>query len=109
MKAYEIPITPLQNQSFSIAFHVNAFYWLRLYWVEAPEAGWTLDIGYSEIEPLVCGIPVLPGRNLLDDYPELHLALILFIDTPGNQKKPPAFEDMGVLTKLYYALAPIND
>ncbi len=109
MNAFEIPISPLINQSFSIMFRVNAYYWLRLYWVEANEAGWTLDIGLSATEPLVCGIPVLPGRNLLDDYPELHLPLIIFIDTPGNQKKAPAFEDLGIMTKLYYALAPIND
>jgi hypothetical protein len=99
---YKIPVTPGIAQTFTCTLTQGLTLWFRLYWVEAPEAGWAMDIGRSSTEPIVCGIPLLPGQDLLAQYPELEIPVVLYINTPGFPERVPAFDELGVSTFLLY-------
>jgi len=97
-----IPITPAQNQSFLINLN-GTDYRLRIQWND--EAGtWTLDIGDGQGTPIVCGISLVPGVNILEQYEYLQIgrggALFLFGHDATNEY--PTFYNLGSEWQLYF-------
>jgi len=97
MATYIIPLTP-EPQAFGITLAGRE---LRLVvrWFEASEGGWALDIlepGNSA--PIVCGIPLVAGVDLLEPYAYLDLGgeLRLSGDTP------PTRDSLGTEVRLLF-------
>lgn len=66
------------------------------------EGGWVLDIGDSLNNPILRGVPLVTGADLLAQYEYLGLAGQLYVVTPANPGHTPAFDDLGVNTQLYW-------
>lgn len=102
---YLFPITPQQNQSYAI--NVNgAQYNIDLLFVDAPDAtnnqmaGWELSIYDQNSDPLVLGIVLVTGENLLGQYSYLGFNFSLFCYTAGSPSVPPSWATLGGLAQL---------
>ncbi|WP_036771777.1 phage baseplate plug family protein [Photorhabdus australis] len=95
----EIPLSPI-NQQFDIQLDgIN--YKMRLIWRDI--AGWILDIMTPDSEPIVTGLPLVFGTNLLEQYRHLGFngSLIFYGDI--NQEK--SFRNnLGKEDKLYFVI-----
>jgi hypothetical protein len=97
MRAYVIPLTP-EPQSFGIVLGGRE-YRLTVRWFEAPEGGWHLDISEPDgAAPLVVGIPLAAGCDLLEQYAYMEFGGELWIDG----ELPPNLENLGAGVDLVF-------
>ena len=95
MALYEIPLTP-EPQSFGISLSGRelrlAFRWAESACPDAP-GGWLLDIydAPDDLAPLVLGIPLIAGCDLLRPYGYLGLSGSLYLS--GDM--PPTLDNLG--------------
>lgn len=123
---YEIP-TSASPQTFSIQL-VGVTYNLRLTYHEAnaEHAGaivaidtdsdslvdlnvmssWILDIFDTTDNPLVLGIPLIPGIDLLYQYQYLKIGGSLVVSTDGDPDRTPEFNDLGTSSHLWFVTFP---
>jgi len=84
-------------------------YDLRLIYRDAADglsqdAGWTLDISDAFDGPLIMGVPMITGADLLAQYAYIGIPGKLWIGTDGDPAAPPTFDDLGTTSNLYYEL-----
>ena len=100
MSVYEIPLSPTP-QTLSIVL-AGVTYNLRFDYANAPEAGWYMDISDASLNPLVCGVPLVTGADLLAQYGYLGIGGKLFVATDGDAGAVPTFTNLGVDPHLYF-------
>lgn len=103
MATYEIPLSP-EHQRFAITL-AGVEYQLRVTYRDAVEAGWILDINDSSGSPLVCGIPLITGADLLGQLQYLGIGGQLWVATDGDPDAVPTFDNLGTLSHLYFITA----
>ena len=102
MALYEIPLTP-EPQAFGITLAGRSLR-LVLRWAESPAAdvpgGWLLDIldQPDDVTPLVCGIPLVAGCDLLAPYAYLSPGGSLWVS--GGM--PPTLDNLGETVLLLF-------
>lgn len=89
MATYMIPLEP-EPQSFSIALN-GVEYRLTVRWFEAPAGGWLLDMATVDDEPVLSGIPLVAGCDLLEQYEYLGIGGRLVVS--GDM--PPTLDNLG--------------
>jgi hypothetical protein len=99
---YEIP-TSARAERFSILL-ASIVYRLTLHWC-APLASWVLDIADSGGVALVCGLPVIPGVDLLAQHRHLGIGGHLFAVVDGDACAAPSFTGLGSTGHLYFVTA----
>ena len=103
MALYEIPLTP-EPQTFGITLAGRSLR-LTVRWAESPvpdiPGGWLLDImdAPDDATPLVCGIPLVAGCDLLKPYGYLQLGGALYLDG----EEPPTLDNLGDGVGLLFA------
>lgn len=98
---YEIPLAPSQPVDFSITLGTT-IYAMSLRWRDADQGGWVLDIYDVNNNPLVCGIPLVTGLDLLMQYKHLGFIGSLVVLTDGDAYAVPTFDSLGASTRLYF-------
>ena len=96
---YEVPTTT-SPQSFSAVFPDGNTYNLRLQyqWVDNC---WLLDMLDANSVPLVCGIPLITGADLLAQYDYIFGgSFSMFVTTDGAAASPPTFYNLGTTGHL---------
>ena len=101
MAVFEIPLRPATAQTLKVALN-DRVYGFSLAYIDEAEGGWTLDIADEAGSPLVAGIALLPGQDLLEPYPDLGIGVRLAVVTPGEQECRPNFDGLGVHSKLLF-------
>jgi hypothetical protein len=101
-QAYEIPLTP-QAQVFSITL-AGVSYQFTLVWRDAPGGGWFLDIADQNSNPLVLGLPLVTGVDLLAQYPHLNFSGTLTVVTSGDTNAVPTYTNLGTASKLIFTV-----
>lgn len=88
MNTTEIPLSA-NNQQFSISIAGNQ-YLMRVNWRGSL---WMLDISDATNNPLVLGIPLITGTDLLEQYQHLGFgfSLVVICDVSG-QENPTEFD-----------------
>lgn len=97
---YEIPLTSV-SQKFAIQL-AGATYNLTVSWNTAPTGGWVLDIADSNDEPLVAGIPLVTGADLLAQYEYLNFGGQLLVQTDYDAFAVPQYGNLGTQSHLYF-------
>lgn len=92
MNAFEIPLSPTP-QTFLIEL-VGVLYRFTLKWCGA-SACWVLDITTPTDLPVILGIPIITGDNLLKQYDYLGIAGELRVQSLGDPDQIPTFESLG--------------
>lgn len=98
--AYKIPFTP-QASRMEISLG-GLFYVLKTYW-NVPMECWVLDI-YDDVEkPMVRGIPLVTGADLLQQFEYLGFGGMLLIwSTEGPWYAVPSYDSLGRNSNVYY-------
>ena len=100
MNIHRIPVTPTP-QIFNITL-AGREYRITVRWNTAPEGGWWLDIASPDKgEPIVLGIPIVTGVDLLEPYEHLGIGGGI-ICWSGSSDAEPTYENLGVENSLLF-------
>lgn len=101
MTPYRMPLlaTP-QTLSITLA---GVVYNLNVYWCRQASA-WILDIADSANRPLLNGVPLVTGADLLAQYGYLGFGGQLIAQTDHNALLPPTFDNLGSAGNLYFVV-----
>jgi hypothetical protein len=102
-QSFEIPLTP-QAQVFSIALG-GIPYQFTLMWRDAEMGGWFIDIADQNANPVVSGIPLVTGTDLLAQYAYLGFPGTLTVVTAGDPTAIPTYENLGTTSKLIFTVS----
>jgi hypothetical protein len=100
---YEVPLVSTP-QTLSIALG-GATYNLTVQWNWVAQL-WVLDVADVNNVPLVGGIPLVTGANLLEEYAYLGFGGALIATTDSDPAAPPAFTGLGTTSHLYFVTMP---
>jgi hypothetical protein len=103
MTPYEIPLSP-EPQRFSIDLG-GELYQLRVMWNKDAQA-WMLDIQSDGGIDLLLGAPLVPGLDILRQYPQLLIPGALIVQTDHDAEAVPTFDNLGVTGRLYFVTEP---
>lgn len=98
MPVNEIPLNPYP-ENFNITLD-DKEYTLTTSWCGAANT-WMLTISQTS-GPVLSGIPLIPGVNLLAQYPDLGFKGQLVAQVDHNQSAVPSFSGLGTNGHLYY-------
>jgi hypothetical protein len=76
-------------------------YGMTIQWRETMAQCWVLDLKDNAGAVLLAGVPLLPGANLLAQYPDLDFPGELWVASEGTDA-PPTYDNLGVNSHLYY-------
>jgi hypothetical protein len=96
---YEIPLIAA-NQRFRVTL-VGVTYSMLVRWC-APAACWILDISDTSDVPIVSGIPLVTGADLLESYKTLGIGGQLVVQTDFNTDAVPTYKNLGEQGRLYF-------
>lgn len=99
--AYLIPLST-QPQTLQITL-VGTQYQLTVRWNDANQA-WTLDIADSSSNPIISGIPMVTGSDLLAPYGYLGFGGQLIVQTTNNVDAVPTLDNLGTDGNLYFVV-----
>lgn len=102
---YRIPVSPGIPTDFGVTLN-GVIYAMSLRWRSNDQAGWVLDIYDVNAQPLVCGIPLVTGLDLLMQYKYLGINGCLVVLTEGDSYATPTFDNLGVASNLYFVTGP---
>lgn len=100
MAAFEIPLLPATPQALSISI-LNVPYQFTVKWC-SPASSWLLDIADAQSVPIVSGIPLVTGADLLEQFEYLGLGVALYAQSLSHPSDPPTFDNLGDNGKLYF-------
>jgi len=91
---YRVPLKPGAPQRLSVALG-QVEYRLTLKYRDVEQGGWVLDIADANDAPIVSGVPLVTGADLLGQYKHLGFAGRLWVQTPSNPDAAPTFDGLG--------------
>lgn len=97
--AFELPLTPIA-QVFFIQL-ANVLYQLSLRWNSVSNC-WVFDLAGADEAPLLNGVPIVTGTDLLGQFAYLGIAGGLVALTEGNPDAVPTFQNLGDAGNLYF-------
>lgn len=114
MQTYEVPLKG-QSQTFTIAL-AGVTYQMTLMWraseptrfppsSQANTAGqWVLDMADALGNPLVSGIPLVTGVDLLAPYAYMGFTGSLVVQTDHDTDALPTYSNLGSTSHLYFVV-----
>jgi hypothetical protein len=97
---YEIPLKP-SPQSLAVVFPSGVPYILRLIYQFNQDDCWILDIQDAQGNPILSGVPLITGADLLAQYAYLGFGCKLFCSTDGERGEPPHWWNLGITAHLW--------
>jgi hypothetical protein len=99
--------SPLQNaaQIFTITLS-GTTYTFTIQYRNISQGGWVMDIGDVNNNPIVQGIPLVTGVNLLDKYQYLGFVGGIYVQTTTDPDAVPTFTNLGIDGQMYYVTTP---
>ena len=98
--AYEIPLTP-EAASFPIALGGTS-YQLTIFWNRAAST-WVINLASADgTTPILSGIPLVTGTDLLSQYQYLGIAGSLTVQSDGDIDAMPTLDNLGTQSHLYF-------
>lgn len=98
MNVFEIPLSGAST-TFQTTI-LNIVYTFTIQWRDA--AGlWYLDIADASGNPIISGIPLITGANLLEQYAHLGFGFQLWVQSDVNPDVLPTYKNLGTSSHLY--------
>lgn len=97
---FEIPLSP-EPQRFTITLS-GVDYRLTVQYRKAGGIGWVLDIADANNAPLVSGIPLVTGIDLLGQYRHLGFAGRLWVQGADDPDNVPTYGDLGIGSHVFW-------
>lgn len=92
-------------QVFTITLN-GVTYTITLFWCDAQDGGWVINIGDAQNNSIVSGIPLVTGADLLAQYEHLGIGIAIWVQTDNDPNAVPTFTNLGSNSHLYYAVIP---
>ncbi len=100
MTTYEIPLSG-SPENFSVSL-AGVEYKFNVWFKNVDQGGWIIDIAMADGTPLINGIPLVTGADLLAQYKYLGIAGELWVATDGNVDATPTYSNLGTASHLYF-------
>jgi hypothetical protein len=100
MNIVELPLTA-QPQILSLSLR-GTTYRIKLAWNVSTQC-WVIDLADQSDTPLLCGVPLITGTDLLRQFRYLGIGGQIVVIS--NQKPPdvvPSFDDLGITGHVYF-------
>ena len=105
MITVEIPLRPATPMRFSMTL-AGVAYTARIYWNVFMQC-WSLELADVDGYPLIMGIPLVTGTDLLGQFGYVDIGgQLLVTTTPGPPDTVPGWADMGVTGHIYFVVLP---
>lgn len=101
MAVYEFPLLPAQAQEMQITLATQE-YTVRFYWIDSPEGGWIIDIYDLTFEPLVRGLALTAGENVLQQFDYLGFPGAITVQVDEDPLLEPTFAGLGVTGRVMF-------
>lgn len=101
MTVFEIPTHPIA-QTFTVSL-AGVSYQMTIRWCD-PNQSWLLDISDSRSNPILQGIPLVTGSDLLGQFAYLGIGGRLIVQTDNNPQVVPTYTSLGVTGHLYFTV-----
>ena len=88
-------------QTFSISLG-GTTYQLTFHYHNVDMGGWVLDIADASNKPILCGIPLVLGVDLLAQYAYLNFGGMLVVMNDGGGTAVPTFQNIGKDSHIYF-------
>lgn len=98
---FEVPLSA-KPQSLKITL-ANVVYQFTVQW--RTRAGWVLDIASQDAEPIVQGLPLVTGADLLGQHKHLGIGGSLMVATDADLDAVPTYANLGTESHLYFVVA----
>jgi hypothetical protein len=99
---FEIPLSA-EPETFTIAL-AGTTYGFTTTW-NLPNASWIINISDASGNPIVSGIPMVTGADLLEQFGYLNFGFALVAQTDNSPDVVPTFATLGQTSHLY-AITP---
>jgi hypothetical protein len=99
--AYLIPLQP-QNQEFDVSL-AGVTYHLRIKW-NSFSACWELYIEDSMQNPILSGVPMVTGCDLLEQYEYLGIGGAFVVQSTNNPDLVPDYATLGSTGNLFFII-----
>lgn len=99
--AYVVPLTP-SNQEFDISLS-GVSYHFRVKWNSFSNA-WILYIEDSKQNPILSGLPLVTGCDLLEQYGYLNIGGALIVQSTNDASLVPDYNSLGSTGNLFYII-----
>jgi hypothetical protein len=96
---FRLPLIP-DFQRFSITL-VGVTYQFVVRWC-VPSVCWILDVLDASDAPLLCGVPLVTGCDLLEQYAYLDIGGQLVVQTDSDLDAVPTLANLGSQGNLYF-------
>ena len=103
---FQIPLVNVP-QTFNIDL-AGVTYTLTCKWNPSPDAGWILDIADSAQIPIVAGLPLITGCNVLAGLEYLGINGEMWVYTDGDSMAVPTLDNLGIDSNLYFTTTAVN-
>jgi hypothetical protein len=100
---YQFPLIP-QPQTLAITLGGVA-YNLSVYW-NVPNASWMVDLLDANSNPILQGIPLVTGADLLGQFAYLGIGGELQVQTTNDTFAVPTYANLGTEGNLYFVTSP---
>lgn len=101
MSAFLIPLIP-DFQTFSVTL-AGTQYTMTVKWC-APSSCWVLNIANGDGDPILQGIPLVTGCDLLGQYAYLNFGGELRVQTSSDPEAVPTFTNLGKEGNLFFVI-----
>lgn len=114
---FEIPLSgspqrfsislPIENSpDNALASYTLTFQYRAVYPEMAGGCGWTVDLADAPGNPILCGMPLVTGTDLLGQYAYLNLGGHLVVSSEGIPDAVPTFGNLGSGSHVYWVTLP---
>lgn len=103
---YAIPLQTGAPQTFSVQLKGITYQLTLLYRNDSVSPGWFMDIADLAGDPILQGVPLVTGADLLGQYFYLDFGGGLFVQSNSDPDSPPSFESLGADGQLYWVVNP---
>lgn len=97
--AYEVPLSS-KAQEFVISLNGTS-YKLTFTWNRAL-SNWVMNMAKEDGTPVLCGVPMVTGTDLLAQYQYLGIGGALVVQTDYDPAATPTYENLGTDSHLYF-------
>lgn len=98
---FKLPLVQGRPQRFTITLG-GVVYQMVLTYRNATDGGWFLDIANANGVPILSGIPLVTGADLLAQYAYLGFGGQLWVQTASDPDAVPTFDNLGGDAALYW-------
>ena len=100
MAVFEFPLSP-NAQQMTVPIGDEQFTF-RFAWSDSPDGGWFIDVLRLDGSPLVRGLPLTAGENVLQQFDYLGIPGEIRVQTDNDPLVEPTYDNLGLNGRVFF-------